>query len=126
MNERPKVLLVEDDDTLAMIAGFHLRRFELDFDRVSDGMEAVEAVTRSNYDLIIMDVRMTTMDGFVATAHIRNWEKHSGQHANIVGVTASESKRDCLSAGMDEYEQKPADYIHIIERYFPNCQRRLA
>jgi two-component system, NarL family, sensor histidine kinase BarA len=127
MNKRrPKVLLVEDNDTLAMIASIHLSRFELDFDRARDGTDAVEAVRNTDYDLILMDVRMATMNGFEATVQIRNLEKLSGQHANIVGVTASDSKADCMNAGMDEFAQKPADYADIIEHYLPNCDRKTA
>lgn len=62
------------------------------------------------FDVILMDVQMPVIDGFVATAAIREGERESGRHRSIVALTAHAMKGDeekCLAAGMDAYLSKP-------------------
>ena len=59
---------------------------------VSDGQEAVDAVHEGVFDVILMDVQMPVMDGFAATAAIREGERESGRHASIVALTAHAMK----------------------------------
>ncbi|MBW2112847.1 MAG: response regulator [Deltaproteobacteria bacterium] len=75
-----------------------------------NGKEAVAAFERETFDLILMDVQMPEMDGFEATALIREKEKKTGGHIPIIAMTAHAMKGDrerCLDAGMDEYVSKP-------------------
>ena len=77
---------------------------------VGDGRKAVTAISEDPYDLILMDVQMPEMDGFEATARIRELEKQKGEHTPIVAMTAHAMKGDrerCLEAGMDDYVPKP-------------------
>ena len=77
---------------------------------VGDGRKAVAAVTENRYDLILMDVQMPEMDGFEATAKIREHEDKKGEHTPIIAMTAHAMKGDrerCLDAGMDDYVPKP-------------------
>jgi len=77
---------------------------------VDDGRKAVTAVSENRYDLILMDVQMPEMDGFEATASIREIEKKKGEHTPIIAMTAHAMKGDrerCLDAGMDDYVPKP-------------------
>jgi CheY-like chemotaxis protein/HPt (histidine-containing phosphotransfer) domain-containing protein len=77
---------------------------------VGDGRKAVEAVSENRYDLILMDVQMPEMDGFEATARIRELEEKKGEHTPIIAMTAHAMKGDrerCLEAGMDDYVPKP-------------------
>ncbi len=77
---------------------------------VGDGRKAVTAVSEDCYDLILMDVQMPEMDGFEATAKIREIEGKKGEHTPIIAMTAHAMKGDrerCLDAGMDDYVPKP-------------------
>ena len=86
---------------------------------VANGREAVAAVERENYDLVLMDVQMPEMDGFEATAAIRESERATGKHQPIVAMTAHAMKGDdrrCLDAGMDGYLAKPirGEELHAL------------
>ncbi len=76
----------------------------------TNGREAVACYQSKPFDLVLMDVQMPEMDGFQATACIRELEKNSGRHIPIVAMTAHAMKGDsehCLEAGMDGYVAKP-------------------
>jgi PAS domain S-box-containing protein len=87
-----------------------------------NGIEAVEKLTHGLFDLVLMDVQMPEMDGFQATAAIRETEKATGKHIPIVAVTAHALKEDlerCLQAGMDDYISKPiqpAELFRALEQ----------
>ena len=77
---------------------------------VQNGREAVETFSKDTFDLILMDVQMPEMDGFEATASIRDIEKEQDRHIPIIAMTAHAMKGDrerCLGAGMDGYVPKP-------------------
>ncbi len=76
----------------------------------NNGQEAIAAHASESFDVILMDVQMLAMDGFEATAIIREKEKESGAHIPIIAMTAHAMKGDrerCLQAGMDGYIAKP-------------------
>jgi CheY-like chemotaxis protein/HPt (histidine-containing phosphotransfer) domain-containing protein len=75
-----------------------------------NGKEALAALEREAFDLVLMDVEMPEMGGFEATAHIRRREGDTGKHVPILALTAHAMKGDrerCLQAGMDGYVSKP-------------------
>lgn len=85
---------------------------------VNNGKQAVEAYSREPFDLVLMDVQMPEMDGFEATATIRELEKSSGTHMHIVAMTAHALKGDrerCIQAGMDSYLTKPINSDALYE-----------
>jgi CheY-like chemotaxis protein len=104
------ILLAEDNPVNQYLA---LRLLEKRGHRVTiagNGAEAVMALERENFDLVLMDVQMPVMDGFEAVAAIREREVQTGGHVRIVAMTASAMEGDrqrCLDGGMDGYIAKP-------------------
>jgi PAS domain S-box-containing protein len=108
-DERPlRILVVEDNAVNQQLALLLLQKVGYRADVAANGIEALEALERQPYDLVLMDVEMPEMDGLEATRRIhQRWAK---QRPFIVAVTANamEGERElCLQAGMDEYITKP-------------------
>jgi two-component system sensor histidine kinase/response regulator len=128
--ERPlrplSILLAEDNQVNQMLA---VRMLEKRGHRVTlagNGQEAVELSARGNFDVILMDVQMPIMDGFEATAAIRQREQGTGQHIPIIALTAHALKgyrEQCLAGGMDDYVSKPIrgqELFAVLERFVPD------
>ena len=76
----------------------------------NNGQEALAEWETGTFDILLMDVQMPLMDGFAATAAIRQRENATGRHTPIIAITAHVMKGDrerCLAAGMDSYVSKP-------------------
>lgn len=89
----------------------------------ANGREALAALEKDAFDLVLMDIQMPEMDGLEATAAIRKKEELSGNHQAVVALTAHAMKGDqerCLAAGMDGYLSKPIrpqELDAILESY---------
>jgi CheY-like chemotaxis protein/HPt (histidine-containing phosphotransfer) domain-containing protein len=109
------ILLVEDNATNRMLAVALLEKEGHRVEMAHNGREALAVLASRAFDVVLMDVQMPEMDGFEATAHIREQERSTGAHIPIVAMTAHAMKGDrerCLGAGMDGYVSKP---IHAKE-----------
>jgi CheY-like chemotaxis protein len=111
LSRRPRVLVVEDDPVQALLLTLMLDHHGVDATLVTDGAQAVEAVKRGTYTLVLMDYLMPVSNGIEATRSIRRWEREHGlAHTPIVAVTASAMAGQCAAyraAGMDDVVLKP-------------------
>jgi signal transduction histidine kinase/DNA-binding response OmpR family regulator/uncharacterized membrane protein affecting hemolysin expression len=117
VNQRLAVRLLEKRGHKVVVAG--------------NGLEALAALKKESFDLVFMDVQMPEMDGYEATAAIREAERDSGRHQPVIALTAHAMKGDrekCLAAGMDGYLSKPIrpqELDEVLEEYLRNQQARM-
>ncbi|EDY83086.1 PAS fold family [Verrucomicrobiia bacterium DG1235] len=106
-----RILVAEDNIVNQMVVRGILEKFGLHADTVANGFEALEALRRIPYDLVLMDVQMPELDGLEASRRIRDGEAgEKMKDVPIVALTAharTEDREICLNAGMDEYTSKP-------------------
>jgi two-component system sensor histidine kinase/response regulator len=129
---RVRVLLAEDNAVNQTLAVRLLEKRGFLVTVANDGRAALEAFAKEVFDLVLMDIQMPGMDGFQATAAIREREKTTGGHIPIVAMTAHALKEDeerCLTAGMDAYVSKPirtSELFETIERTLERCRQLVA
>jgi len=117
------VLVAEDNPVNRKLALQQLKKLGYAAHAVADGREAIDAVARDDYDLVLMDCQMPEVDGFEATREIRRAEAARGKHVPIVAMTANALEGDreqCLAAGMDDYLAKPVQLAALralVERF---------
>jgi len=118
-----RILLVEDNEINRRVAIglLHARGHQVVV--AENGLVAVNMLAEQEFDVVLMDMQMPVMDGYEATAAIRNREQQSGGHTPIIAMTAEALKGDrerCLESGMDDYVAKPiaaADMYRAVERF---------
>ena len=140
--EKINILLVDDSPTLQLMALSYLQRTGISVDVAENGAEAVEAFRNNSYDLILMDIELPVMNGFMATREIRRLESESwrmkaecgkssldsftmNQRKGIpvIAMTAhddQESRETCLKAGLDDFIAKPLrgdDLLALVEKW---------
>jgi len=115
-NVRKRLLLVEDNPISQNLEVKILREVGYDVEAVSNGQDAIEAVKTGTFNVVLMDVEMTEMDGITATQKIRELGGAVSK-VPIIAVTAHSSMKDrerCITAGMDDYIAKPIN-IHFLK-----------
>ncbi len=120
-HRRLKILLAEDNGVNQVLATRLLEKMGHAVILAENGRAAVEAEEKEQFDLILMDIQMPEMDGYEATAAIREREQQTGKHTPIVAMTANAMVGDrerCLRAGMDNYVSKPLqirEFFAVVE-----------
>ncbi|CAN5248268.1 hypothetical protein BH11PSE4_BH11PSE4_32590 [soil metagenome] len=114
---RPIAILVVDDNAMnRMVVSKMLTGFDVAITEACDGLQAIEMVSASMFDVILMDMQMPNMDGLTATAAIR---ARGGRHQNvpIIAFTANafaEDRQVCLDAGMTDFVAKPVRKQRLV------------
>jgi len=125
---RGRALLAEDNPANRKVAAWMLQKLGYLIETVATGREAVEAVSRASYDLVVMDCQMPEMDGYEATAEIRRNRDPALPYLPIIALTANalpgEAAR-CFAAGMDDYIAKPVT-LESLNAVLRRCGARTA
>jgi signal transduction histidine kinase/CheY-like chemotaxis protein/HPt (histidine-containing phosphotransfer) domain-containing protein len=118
---RCRILLAEDNAVNQKLAVVLLTRHGYEVVVASNGNQALAALKREPFDLVLMDLQMPELDGLETTRLIRAAEQGTGRHIPIVALTAHAMKGDrerCVAAGMDRYLAKPirpVELIHVLQ-----------
>ncbi len=122
---RLKLLVVEDAPVNRLVVTRMLEARGHAVVAAVDGHQALEALEREAFDVVLMDLQMPVMDGYQATASIRDRERGTGGHVPVVALTANALSGDrerCLAQGMDDYLAKPLraeELWCVLERVVP-------
>ena len=112
-----KVLLVEDVAVNRELVSALLGPFDVDLVMAENGLEAVEAMGRDQFDLVLMDEQMPVMDGLTATRAIRALPTVQARMTPIIAMTANvlpDHVKRCLEAGMDDHIGKPISPASLL------------
>ena len=125
-DRKARILVAEDNITNQQVALGLLKKLGLRADAVANGVEVVKALEAIPYDLVLMDCQMPEMDGYAATAQIRNPKTNILNHIiPIIAMTANAVQGDrdkCLQAGMNDYISKPVApqaLVEILDKWLP-------
>ncbi len=117
------ILLVEDDVVCRKVVELFAREKDWRVAFAENGKKAVDVLGQDSFDIVLMDLQMPIMNGYEATAIIRESERSHEMHTPIIAMTAFAIKGDrmkCLEAGMDDYLSKPVDvdeFYNMVEKW---------
>jgi CheY-like chemotaxis protein len=106
-----KILLVDDSEFNRILIKEYLKNTSHIITEAENGREAVDISKTTTFDVVLMDMQMPIMDGYMATKEIRNWEKEvTHNHTPIIAVTAyamKDEQEKSLAVGCDQHISKP-------------------
>jgi CheY-like chemotaxis protein len=122
-----RILLVEDNVVNQKVALLLLQQMGYQADVTTNGLQALEALRRQSYDVVLMDMQMPEMDGLTATRCIcQEWSKET--RPRIIAMTANAMQGDreeCLEAGMDDYISKPIRVEELVQVLINSTEQRV-
>ncbi|HYS52774.1 MAG TPA: response regulator [Thermoanaerobaculia bacterium] len=127
MPQRKRILVADDQGVNRKLTMRRLEQLGFEVDIVENGLQVIEAVNRTAYDLVFMDCHMPHLDGFRAAEWIRQLEGPR-RRTPIVAFTASAGATDrqrCLSAGMDDFVSKPieeSELLRVVARWLGSAE----
>ncbi|MBI5434589.1 MAG: response regulator [Planctomycetes bacterium] len=130
--DRIRVLVAEDTIVNQKVAVRLLKKLGYRCEVANNGREALEALERGEFHVVLMDCQMPELDGFEATWRLREQESQRGGHMPVIAMTANAMQGDrevCLKSGMDDYISKPVDpeaLAQSLERWTAEKRRELA
>ncbi len=122
------VLLVEDNISNQRIVTISLASKVKSIDTATNGKEALDLFAKSNYDIILMDIRLPVMDGLKASKKIREIEAGTNKYTPIIALTANAmigDKEQCIEAGIDDYLSKPFQpqkLLDMLNKYLSGAE----
>ncbi len=125
INASQRILLAEDNLANQLVAKTMLSRAGYEIDIANNGLEAISALSKVKYDLVLMDVRMPKLDGISATQQIRN-SNEAWSSIPIIAMTANAFDTDierCLASGMNAFLPKPVnrnDLLQTVDNFMNN------
>ena len=126
MNNNLNILVAEDNIMNQQLIKYLLKNWGFSFDLVFNGAQAVEALRKQDYDMVLMDIQMPEMDGHMATRNIRRELKSA---VPIIAMTAhamAGEREKCINSGMNDYISKPLNeenLFDIIIKYSKNKEK---
>ncbi len=124
-----RILVAEDHPVNQRITTRFLEKLGIAWELVANGEEALDAVKKTTFDLVLMDVQMPVMDGLEATLAIRRLEALRGTHVPIIALTANvleEHRKEAKQAGFDDYLAKPVTLEQLRARIVKWVPKRAA
>ncbi|GFE62336.1 PAS domain S-box protein [Geobacter sp. AOG2] len=125
--QRARILLAEDHTTNRRVIRMMLNKLGYEADAVANGLDAVKALEHSSYDLVLMDCQMPEMNGYDATAVIRDPTSSVRNHTTpVIALTANAmagEREKCIEAGMNDYLSKPVlvqDLETVLNQWLEN------
>lgn len=115
------ILLVEDNVLNQKVVAYNLKKLNHNVVAVGNGTDAIEIFSNTFFDLILMDLMLPGMNGYMITKEIRRMEKERNieNPVPIIAITANTLDNDrqkCLDVGMNEYLAKPFTSVQLIEK----------
>ncbi len=113
-----KILVAEDSSVIQNLTKRILQNQNYQIESAKNGKKVLDAVNKSNFDLILMDINMPVMDGIACTKAIRALEDESKKNVPIIAITGNAqnmSLADFKSAGMNDFLPKPLNFDALVE-----------